>query len=147
MIKTNPLEENNKNKVFKTETIYKENIIEEDKVIKYLLNYCILFGALGFLSVGISSYVNYNIIPFLNAEEIIFFPQGLTMSFYGISGTLIALNQLRILTTKIGEGYNEFNKEKGIMKIYRKGKSKENDIEINYPITDILRINNLKENI
>ena len=131
------------NKIYKTNTILKETILEEDKIIKYLLNYCIFFGALGFLIVGISSYIGYNLIPFLKANEIIFFPQGLTMCFYGICGIIVGINQIRILTLKIGEGYNEFNKEKGIVKIYRKGLS--SDINITYAITDIVRINKFKE--
>lgn len=132
---------NGKNdRFYKTNTIFRENIIEEDKIIKYILNYTILLGALGFLSVGLSSYINYNLVPFLKADEILFFPQGLTMCFYGTSGTIIALNQIRILTSRIGEGFNEFDKEKGIMNIYRKGKDQNSDINITYPITDIVRI-------
>lgn len=132
-------------KIYKTDTVFKEKILEEDKIIKYILNYTILFGALGFLIVGISSYINYNLVPFLKADDIIFFPQGLTMCFYGTCGTLIGINQLQILTSSIGEGYNEFNKERGIMNIYRKGKSLNSDINITYPLTDIVRVNNLKK--
>jgi len=66
------------------ENILIENIEEENRVLKYLLNLVILLGALGFLIVGISSYLKYNLIPFLDASQIIFFPQGITMSIYGL---------------------------------------------------------------
>lgn len=132
------------NTVFKTEKILKEQIIETDKLLKYILNTIILLGAFGFFIVGISSYIGYNIIFFLKSEEIIFFPQGLTMLLYGTAGLLIGINQLRILILNLGEGYNEFNKEIGTMTIFRKGlKGKESDINICYPLTDILRIHNL----
>lgn len=66
------------------ENILIENIQEENRVLKYFLNIVILLGALGFWIVGISSYLKYNIIPFLDASEIIFFPQGITMTIYGL---------------------------------------------------------------
>nr|AKL78979.1 photosystem I assembly protein ycf4 [Euglena viridis] len=124
--------------IFRNESILKENIVETDKLIKYLFNITILLGASSFLIVGISTYIGHNIISFFNASEIIFFPQGLTMCFYGIAGIIIGVNQLKILILKVGEGYNEFNKEKGVMTIFRKGiQGKNSDISINYPLTDI----------
>lgn len=123
--------------VIQTDYLYKEYISEKNKVVKYCLNLAILLGALGFLDVGISSYVNYNIVPFLNADKILFFPQGLTMCFYGICGLVAGINQMRILILSIGEGYNEFDKKEGVVKIYRKGQ--QSDVEISYPLKDILR--------
>lgn len=66
------------------ENILIENIQEENKFNKYLLNLVIFLGALGFFIVGISSYLKYNLIVFLDASEIIFFPQGITMLIYGL---------------------------------------------------------------
>lgn len=43
------------------------------------------------------------------------------MCFYGLIGVILSINQFLILYLKIGEGYNEFNKETGMMTIYRKG--------------------------
>lgn len=127
-------------KILKTNTILKEKITEDDKTIKYLLNFIILGGGLGFLIVGISSYIKYNLVFFLKADQIIFFPQGLTMCFYGICGTLVGINQLRILLLKIGEGYNEFDKTKGTMNIFRKGLTgKDSDVNITYPLEEIVR--------
>src|SRR3954463_10302641 len=52
---------------------------------------CILFlGSLGFLSVGASSYLGKNIISILPSQQILFFPQGIVMSFYGIAGLFIS---------------------------------------------------------
>lgn len=61
------------------------------------------------------------------------------MCFYGTCGVIVGINQIRIILSKIGEGFNEFNKEKGIMQIYRKGPMGENsDVNIIYPLTDIV---------
>lgn len=134
------------NKEIKTKNndLLRENIIEEDIVIKNLYNVVIFLGAFGFLTVGISSYLNFNIIPLLDAKRIIFFPQGLIMSFYGLLGLILSINQILILKNKVGEGYNEFDKLKGTMTIFRKGfPGKNEDINITYPLIDILRNKNL----
>lgn len=125
-----------KNLLLKNEKILIEKIEETDKIIKYIANLIILSGSLGFLIVGISSYLNFNLLPILDSKKIIFFPQGLTMCFYGTCGSVLGINQLLILHRKIGEGFNEFNKELGIMKLYRKGKK--TDINIIYPLQDIV---------
>lgn len=120
--------------------ILEEKIKEENLIIKYFLNTVIFLGSFGFLTVGISSYLKLNIIPFLDASEIIFFPQGITMSIYGTLGLLLSINQILILYLKIGEGYNKFDKQKGTMEIYRRGfPGKNSDINITYPLNDILR--------
>jgi hypothetical protein len=124
---------NNENK---NQRILREEIYEKNKLIKWIYNIIILTGGCGFLIVGISSYIQYNIIHFLNSDQIVFFPQGITMSFYGICAIIISINQIRITLNKIGEGYNEFNKDIGLMKIYRKGEK--TDINITYPLTDIV---------
>jgi len=121
----------------KNEHLLIEKIQESNKPIKYILNLTILGGGLGFLLTGLSSYFNYNLTSFINADKIIFFPQGLTMCFYGTCGTIVGINQLIILIKNIGEGFNEFNKDVGILKIYRKGMK--NDINITYNLKDIVQ--------
>lgn len=126
--------------IYKDEMIFIDRISEGNQIIKYILNFIILLGASGFLIVGISSYFKTNIVGFLKSEDILFFPQGITMCLYGTAGIIVSLNQFRILLLQIGEGYNKFDKEKGVMEIFRKGfKGKESDINITYPITDIVR--------
>lgn len=123
------------------EKIYVQKIEEEDKIIKYMFNSIMFLGSLGFSITGISSYMKVNIFPFLNSNSIIFFPQGITMCFYGILGLIISINQILITYYRIGEGYNEFDKEKGTMRIYRKGGLPWNNsnIDITYALSDILR--------
>jgi hypothetical protein len=63
------------------------------------------------------------------------------MSFYGTLGLLISINQCIVTYLKVGEGYNEFNKESGKMEIFRKGfPGRTPDIKLLYSLNDILRI-------
>ncbi|EEH53887.1 photosystem I assembly protein ycf4 [Micromonas pusilla CCMP1545] len=78
-------------------------------------------GATGFLITGASSYIEHNLLFFLDASEIKFFPQGLVMSFYGVAGSLLATYLWLTINWDVGAGYNEFNKEEGIMRIFRYG--------------------------
>lgn len=74
MIKNNlnPLEKKKINMI-QNKNILIERIIESNKTIKYLLNSILFLGALGFLLVGISSYLQFNVISFLDSSQIIFF--------------------------------------------------------------------------
>lgn len=122
------------------ENILFEKVEETDKNVKYIINIVMFLGSVGFGITGLSSYFNKDILPFLEVKNIIFFPQGLTMLLYGSAGFLFSLNQFRILISKVGEGYNEFNKINGTMTLFRKGQTnEESDIKIVYPLTDILR--------
>ncbi|KAH0851503.1 hypothetical protein HID58_094694 [Brassica napus] len=47
-------------------------------------------SSLGFLLVGTSSYLGKNFISLVASQEILFFPQGIVMSFYGIAGLFIS---------------------------------------------------------
>lgn len=121
------------------ENILFEKIEETDKNIKYIINLAMFLGSVGFTITGISSYLNKDILSFLEIKNIIFFPQGLTMLIYGTLGLIFSMNQLRILILKVGEGYNEFNKNTGTMILFRKGTNnvKKSDIKIIYPLNDI----------
>lgn len=140
----NPIEQE-KNTIPIQTNILKEDIKEQDKNYKYLLNLIIFLGGSGFLITGISSYIGFNLVNFLDATQIIFFPQGITMCFYGTLGVILSINQTLVLFYGVGEGYNEFDKLKGTMRIFRKGfPGKNSDIDIVYSLNDILRKLNLQ---
>ena len=68
----------------------------------------IFSGGLGFLLTGISSYLKFNIFPFITSTNIQFFPQGLVMCFYGIFGLIFSFflcikNKRDIPITRIGQ--------------------------------------------
>ena len=60
----------------------------------------ILLGGSGFLLTGISSYLQFNLLPFIESKDILFFPQGLVMSFYGILGFLFSVENVAVARTR-----------------------------------------------
>ena len=88
----------------------------------------IFFAGSGFLVTGTSSYLrlyqtqdNLPIVSFLSAKNIVFFPQGLVMCFYGILGLLFSSYLFFTIFWQVGSGFNEFNKRKGYVRVFRWG--------------------------
>ncbi|KAA3472374.1 photosystem I assembly protein ycf4 [Gossypium australe] len=71
--------------------------------------YPFFFGSLGFLLVGTSSYLGRNLISLFPSQQIVFFPQGIVMSFYGIAVLFIS------------NGYDRFDRKEGMVCIFRWG--------------------------
>lgn len=127
-------------------------MIKQEKIIRYeingarrLSNYIwgslMSLGGAGFLLTGISSYFNFQLLPFLKLSTIQFFPQGLVMCFYGTLGLLLGLYIWFTIYLNLGQGFNEFNLEKGIVKIFRWGfPGKNRRIDLEYPIQEIQSI-------
>nr|UDZ61618.1 photosystem I assembly protein Ycf4 [Limnocharis flava] len=83
---------------------------------------CILFlGSLGFLVVGTSSYLGKNWISVFPHQQIVFFPQGIVMSFYGIAGLFISSFLWCMIFWNIGSGYDRFDRKEGVVCIFRWG--------------------------
>jgi len=59
---------------FPENLIFREQVVGSRRFSNYWWASIIFMGAFGFFIVGVSSYVGFNIIPFLNASEISFFP-------------------------------------------------------------------------
>nr|YP_010596194.1 photosystem I assembly protein Ycf4 [Tanaecium pyramidatum]WAJ60412.1 photosystem I assembly protein Ycf4 [Tanaecium pyramidatum] len=81
----------------------------------------VFLGSLGFLFVGISSYLGRNLISFVSSEQVPFFPQGIVMFFYGIAGLFISLYLWSTISWNVGSGYDRFDKKEGIARIFRWG--------------------------
>nr|YP_009105453.1 hypothetical chloroplast RF4 [Parietochloris pseudoalveolaris]AIT94080.1 hypothetical chloroplast RF4 [Parietochloris pseudoalveolaris] len=109
----------------------------------------IFLGSSGFLLTGISSYLSLNLLPFIHFENIIFFPQGLVMCFYGILGLLFSIYLWLTVFWSVGGGFNEFNKKNGTVRIFRWGfPGKNRRIDLSYNIKDIESIKvELKEGL
>ena len=109
----------------------------------------IFLGASGFLITGVSSYLQFNLLPFIESKNIIFFPQGLVMCFYGTLGFLFSIFLWLTLFWSVGGGFNEFNKKDGIVRIFRWGfPGKNRRIDLLYSIKDIEAIRvELKEGL
>lgn len=120
------------------------NLVRRDIVIgsRRLSNYwwasVLLIGGSGFLVVGLSSRLGFNLVPFLPADDIIFIPQGLVMCFYGFVGLLVSTYLWLTILWSVGGGYNEFNKQEGLMRIFRWGfPGRDRRIQLTCPLQDI----------
>nr|QVX28834.1 photosystem I assembly protein Ycf4 [Ctenodon histrix] len=110
---------------------YNDDYPEEDLLIQYVpgsrktSNFCwafILFlGSLGFLLVGTSSYLDRDLFYLFPSQQILFFPQGIVMSFYGIAGFFISSYLWCTIWLDVGSGYNLFDRKERKVCIFRWG--------------------------
>jgi hypothetical protein len=124
-----------------------QNEIRQDKIIgsrrfsNYFWSIFLFAGGLGFLLAGISSYFNFNLLPFTNTAELVFIPQGLVMMFYGTLSLGLSIYIILTILLDIGSGYNEYNKIENLVKIVRKGfPGKNREILLTYPLTNVRAI-------
>ena len=71
--------------------------------------------------VGISSYLDRNLISLFPSQQICFFPQGIVMSFYGIAGLFVSSYLWCTISWNVGSGYDRFDRKEGIVCIFRWG--------------------------
>lgn len=120
-----------------SEFIWIESVTGSRKISNIIWAILLLIGATGFLLTGISSYLDQKITNFI-PQTIIFTPQGLIMCFYGIAGLFLSAYLWCIIYWNIGSGYNELDREKGIISIFRWGFPGENRrIRIRFLLGDI----------
>ena len=123
------------------EQIKKDKILGSRRISNYWWATVILLGGLGFLLVGLLSYLNTSVSILQPNDDFSFIPQGAVMTFYGMTGILISLFLWYTIVLDIGSGYNEFNKETGIITIIRLGfPGKNRLLKLRYNIQDISSI-------
>lgn len=98
---------------WRSEHIWIELITGSRKLSNFCWAFILFLSSLGFLLVGTSSYLGRNWISF--------FPQGIVMSFYGISGLFISSYLWCTISWNVGGGYDRFDKGEGIVCIFRWG--------------------------
>lgn len=104
----------------------------------------ILLGGLSFFEVGLSSYIDIKLLPFINSSEILFIPQGAVMVFYGTLAISLSIFLWLTIFWNVGAGYNEFDNKNGLITIFRQGfPGKNRSLILKYRIQDIqaIRIN------
>nr|YP_010733662.1 photosystem I assembly protein Ycf4 [Gayralia brasiliensis]YP_010733736.1 photosystem I assembly protein Ycf4 [Monostroma nitidum]WEG92933.1 photosystem I assembly protein Ycf4 [Gayralia brasiliensis]WEG93007.1 photosystem I assembly protein Ycf4 [Monostroma nitidum] len=132
-----------------SDSIRRYNVIGSRRVSNYWWAFIIGVGGFGFLLTGLSSYLQFNLLPIIHSEKILFFPQGLVMCFYGVLGILFSFYLVLTIFFSVGEGFNEFNKELGMVRIFRWGfPGKNRRIDLSYEMDDVKAIRvELKEGI
>ena len=118
--------------------IRRDEIIGSRRFSNYFWSVVLFLGGIGFLLAGISSYLKINLLPFTNATELVFIPQGLVMMFYGTLSFGISIYITATVFLDIGGGYNEYNRIENLVKIVRKGfPGKNREILLTYPFSNI----------
>jgi len=98
-------------------------------------------GGLGFFLTGFSSFLQLNLLPFIHSENILFFPQGLVMCFYGLLGLIFSTYIWLTIFWSIGEGFNEFDKEIDQIRIFRWGfPGKNRKLDFRYSFNEVQSI-------
>jgi hypothetical protein len=125
----------------KSEWLWIEPVVGSRRISNFLWASVLLIGALGFVLVGISSYLGKDLVPFLSAQSIAFTPQGLVMCFYGIAGLFLSIYLWCAILWNIGSGYNEFDRKEGVISLFRWGFPGENRrIRIRFLVEDLQAI-------
>nr|YP_009572622.1 photosystem I assembly protein Ycf4 [Petiveria alliacea]QBE87908.1 photosystem I assembly protein Ycf4 [Petiveria alliacea] len=134
---------------WRSERIWIELRAGSRKISNFCWAFILFLGSLGFLLVGISSYFGTNFIFLFSPQQIIFFPQGIVMSFYGIAGLFISSYLWCTILWNVGSGYDRFDIKEGIVCIFRWGfPGKNRRIFLRFLIKDIQSIRiELKEGI
>nr|YP_010185732.1 photosystem I assembly protein Ycf4 [Persicaria filiformis]YP_010577163.1 photosystem I assembly protein Ycf4 [Persicaria neofiliformis]QVL23229.1 photosystem I assembly protein Ycf4 [Persicaria filiformis]UZP13528.1 photosystem I assembly protein Ycf4 [Persicaria neofiliformis]WLS51779.1 photosystem I assembly protein Ycf4 [Persicaria filiformis] len=134
---------------WRSERIRIELIRGSRKTSNFCWAFILFLGSLGFLLVGTSSYLGRSLISLFSSQQILFFPQGIVMSFYGIAGLFISSYLWCTISWNVGSGYDLFDKKEGIVCIFRWGfPGKNRRIFLRFLINDIQSIRiELKEGI
>ncbi len=123
-------------------TLMRQEILGARRPSNYFWAAVTAVGGLGFFLAGVSSFLNTNLLPFSDLPaQLVFIPQGIAMGFYGTAAILLCLYLCLILVWNVGSGYNEFDKESGNARIFRRGfPGKDREIELVYPLKDLLAV-------
>ena len=119
---------------------FENNLIIQEVGSKSFSNYVwatvILFGSIGFLNVSLN-----NLLGVENSSAL-FFPQSLLLCFYGFIGLFFSLYLWLIIYWDVGQGYSEFDKNCGVLKLYRKNfPGKDRRIQMTCLLTEIQSVN------
>ena len=121
--------------------IRQDNVVGSRRLSNYFWTIILGLGGIGFLLAGLSSYLKINLLPFANPTQLVFIPQGIVMTFYGIAALIISLYIGATIVWDVGGGYNEYNKIENLVKIVRKGFPGQNrEILLTYSLNSVKSI-------
>nr|YP_009296414.1 photosystem I assembly protein Ycf4 [Thorea hispida]AOM65349.1 photosystem I assembly protein Ycf4 [Thorea hispida]ARX95910.1 photosystem I assembly protein Ycf4 [Thorea hispida]UNJ79081.1 photosystem I assembly protein Ycf4 [Thorea hispida] len=116
-------------------------IVGSRRLSNYWWATVILFGGLGFILAGLSSYLKVDLLPFTKLNDLLFIPQGIIMIFYGIVAFVLGIFLWLTIFWNIGGGYNKFDTEENLIIIFRLGfPGKNRNIYIKYLMHEIQAI-------
>lgn len=120
------------------ESLRRDPVLGTRRWSNYIWAILLSLGGVGFLGAGLSSRFQTNLLPFVDYQELQFFPQGLVRCFYGVVALLLAIYLWSCIAWSVGGGFNEFNRETGQVRIFRWGyPGRHRRIELVYPLSEI----------
>jgi hypothetical protein len=118
--------------------IRQDSVVGSRRLSNYFWNITLGLGGIGFLLAGLSSYLKINLLPFANPTQLVFIPQGIVMTFYGLTALSISIYIGATILWDVGGGYNEYNKVENLVKIVRKGfPGKNREILLTYSLNSV----------
>lgn len=124
-----------------TANIYREFLDGANVWSNYLWSLILFTGGLGFFLAGLGSYFQVNFFPLFNSTQLVFLPQGILLVFYGMLALLLSAFLLIWSFEKVGSGFNEYDLDQKIVRIFRKGISFfKNDIYLVYTFSEVQSI-------
>jgi hypothetical protein len=98
-------------------------------------------GGLGFFLTGLSSFFQINFLFFSDSSSIPFIPQGIVLVFYGTIGFILGLFLTLTVWWNVGSGYNQYNRDRQEVKLYRKGfPGKNRELNFTFPFEEVKSI-------
>jgi len=125
------------------------NYIEENSILKSYFSgsrrlnnifwaVTVSLGGFGFFLTGLSSFFSSRLLPFTDSSEISFIPQGIVLLFYGTVGLILGIFLTLTIWWNVGSGYNEYNRNKQEVKLYRKGfPGKNRELTFTFPFNQV----------
>ena len=124
--------------MLESNTLKYDLILGSRRASNYIWALLTFIGGIGFLLAGLSSYLEIELLPFANTDEIVFIPQGIVMTFYGTIGFLFSLFLTVLITCNVGGGYNSYDLNKQEIIIFRIGfPGLKNEIYLKYFLRDV----------
>ncbi|AGY59504.1 photosystem I assembly protein Ycf4 [Gloeobacter kilaueensis] len=132
-----------------TDTLLRLEVPGSRRLSTYLVAIVLTLGGIGFLLAGLSPFLNTDLLPFTSTRDLSRFPQGVTLVFYGTAALLASLYYWMVIGLDVGSGYNEFDKAKKQVTIFRRGfPGKNRTIAIVHPLENVLGLKvQIKEGI
>lgn len=123
-------------------SVLRRDILGARRPSNYFWTGVTAIGGVGFFLSGLSSFLGKNLLPLSDLPaQLVFIPQGIAMGFYGTAALLLCAYLSLIIVWNVGSGYNEFDKQAGEARIFRRGfPGKNREIDLRYPLKDVLSV-------
>ena len=121
-----------------SDRLLRQNVLGSRRPSNYFWGTVTLLGGTGFFLAALSSYLQIDLLVFSDPSQLVFIPQGVAMGFYGALALLLSLYQWLSVLWNVGGGYNEFDRDKQEVRIFRWGfPGKNRQIELVAPFQDV----------